>query len=259
MTTRLSPAAYLDHLRSDGERLSEIGHQVDLSTPVPSCPSWTAYDLLGHCGEVWSWVSGAVRLGRAPHDDEVETAPDGSAVLEFHDRHLAELIRELEQCGPDGETWTWFPGEQRTAFWFRRMSQEALVHRVDAELTAGEVGPIDTVLATDGVDEVLSRFAGNPGVLAHSASRAGVAGEVYVDAGDHAFVVELPDDGHVVREIDPLDSVDIEAEADAVLRGAAVDLDLMFWGRPTAEPVAEDGKPEVLERLYSRLHLAVSD
>ena len=85
-----------------------------------------------------------------------------------------------------------------------------MVHRVDGELAAGGlVGAVDPVLAADGVEEVLEWFAGHPGVLAHSASRAGAAGEVYVDAGDHAFVVELPDDGHAVREVDPLLGLDV--------------------------------------------------
>jgi uncharacterized protein (TIGR03083 family) len=259
MTTRLSPAAYLDHLRSDGERLSTIGRTVDLTTAVPTCPGWTTQDLMSHCGGVWAYVATALRLGRAPVDAEAPAPPEGAAVLDFHDEHLRDLLVVLADRGPDEDTWTWFPGEQSTGFWFRRMAQEALVHRVDGELTAGELGPIDPVLAADGVDEVLSRFAGNPGVLAHSASRRGVAGEVYVDAGDHAFVVELPDDGHVVREVDPLDGGDIKLTADAVLRGAAMDLDLVLWGRPPTEPVVEEGDVEVLERLFSRLYLAASD
>ena len=39
----------------------------------------------------------------------------------------------------------------------------------------------------------------------------------------------------------------------------AGDLDLLLWGRPTTGPVAEEGDHDVLERLFSRLHLAVSD
>jgi uncharacterized protein (TIGR03083 family) len=257
MTTRLSADAYLAHLASDGDRLAEIGRSVDLGTPVPSCPGWTLHDLVGHCGEVYAHKTAALRLGRAPRDGESASAPAGVAVVDFHDEQLAELTRELLDRGPDAETWTWFPGEHSTGFWFRRMAQEALVHRVDGELAAGDgVGPVDPVLAADGVEEVLAWFAGHPGVLAHSASRAGAAGEVFIDAGDHAFVVELPDDGHTVREVDPLRGVD---SADAAVRGAAPDIDLMLWGRPSDGEVSEEGDHEVLERLFSRLHLAVSD
>jgi uncharacterized protein (TIGR03083 family) len=257
MNTRLSPESYLTHLRADGARLSAIGRAVDLSVPVPSCPGWTMRDLVAHCGDVYAHKTLVLRLGRAPSDDERGDSPAGAAVLDYHDEQLATLLAELAQRGPDQPAWTWFPGEASTGFWFRRMAQEALVHRVDGELAAGlGIGPIDPVLAADGVDEVLSWFAGNPGVLAHSQARDGVAGEVLVDAGDHAFIVELPDDGHVLREVDPLaDGLAV----DATLRGAAADLDLLLWGRPTMDDVVEEGKHEVLERLFSRLHLAASD
>jgi uncharacterized protein (TIGR03083 family) len=255
MSTRLSPETYLDHLRADGERLSALARSTDLETPVPTCPGWTLGDLVAHCAEVYEHKRHVLRLGRAT--DERGDAVAGDAVLDAHDERLAGLIGDLERVGPDAETWTWFPGETSTGFWFRRMAQEAFVHRVDGQLAVGlAVSPVDPVLAADGVDEVLAWFAGHPGVLAHSSSKAGAAGEVLVDAGDHAFVVELPDYGHVVREVDPLDR---ELEADATIRGAAPDVDLMLWGRPTSEPVVESGDHDVLERLFSRLHLAVSD
>jgi uncharacterized protein (TIGR03083 family) len=257
MSTRLSSEIYLDHLRADGGRLSTVARSADLDTPVPTCPGWTLADLVAHCADVYEHKSLILKLGRAPDPDERGPAVSGPDVLDVHDERLATLVGELERVGPDAETWTWFPGETSTGFWFRRMAQEALVHRVDGELAvSSEPSPIDAVLAADGVDEVLAWFAGHPGVLAHSSSRAGAAGEVLVDAGDHAFVVELPDDGHVVREVDPLDR---DLVTEATLRGAAPDVDLMLWGRPSSATVEESGDHAVLERLFSRLHLAVSD
>jgi uncharacterized protein (TIGR03083 family) len=257
MSTRLSPETYLGHLRADGARLSAVARGADLDTAVPTCPGWTMADLVVHCTDVYRHKSLVLQLGRAPDPDERAQSVTGADVVDAHDEALATLVGELERVGPDAETWTWFPGETSTGFWYRRMAQEAMVHRVDAELAvAAEPGPIDLVLAADGVDEVLAWFAGHPGVLAHSSSKAGTAGEVLVDAGDHAFVVELPDDGHVVREVDPLDR---DHAVDATLRGAAPDVDLMLWGRPTKAPVDESGDHQVLERLFSRLHLAVSD
>lgn len=258
MSTRLSPESYLAHLRADGERLGGLARSADLAAPVPTCPGWSLGDLVGHCAAVYAHKLQVLRLGRAPTADERADLPGGAAVLGYYDQQLADLVETLAERGPDEPAYTWFPGETTTGFWFRRMAQEALVHRVDGELAVGaEAGPVDAVLAADGVDEVLSWFAGHPGVLAHSASRAGAAGEVYVDAGDHAFVVELPDDGHVVREVDPLEGP--PEAVDASVRGTAADLDLFLWGRPAAGEVAEDGDHAVLERLFSRLHLAVSD
>jgi uncharacterized protein (TIGR03083 family) len=257
MNTRLSPESYLDHLRAEAGRLSDVARQSDLGADVPTCPGWTIEDLVAHCADVYAHKIQILRLGRAPSPDERVEPPAGVAVLDYHDEQLADLVKELEQRGPADPAYTWFPGESTTGFWFRRMAQEALVHRVDVELAAGQtIGSVDPVLAADGVDEVLSWFAGHPGVLAHSASRVGSAGEVYVAAGDHAFVIELPDDGHVLREVDPLDG---DPDAAATISGAAGDLDLFLWGRPTSGPVAETGDHDVLERLFSRLHLAVSD
>lgn len=265
MSTRLSPETYLDHLRADGARLSSLARTTDLDAPVPTCPGWSLRDLVSHCADVYAHKRLVLQLGRAPSEHERAAARSGhgsaggsdEGVLQHHDAELAGLLADLERVGPDTQTWTWFPGETSTGFWFRRMAQEALVHRVDGELAAGlDVGPVDSVLAADGIDEVLSWFAGHPGVLAHSASRDGAAGEVLVHAVDHAFVVELPDDGHFVREVDPLDT---QLVVDASLHGAPGDLDLHLWGRPSRAAVAEAGDHEVLERLFSRLHLAVSD
>jgi uncharacterized protein (TIGR03083 family) len=257
MSTRLSPETYLDHLRADGARLSSLARATDLDVAVPTCPGWTLGDLVSHCAEVYAHKRLVLRLGRPPTDEERSTPASGDGVLDHHDEQLAGLVADLERAGPDADTWTWFPGESTTGFWYRRMAHEALVHRVDGELAAGvPVTEVDPVLATDGVDEVLAWFAGHPGVLAHSASRDGAAGEVLVDAGDHAFVVELPDDGHVVREVDPLDGALV---VDATLRGTPGDLDLHLWGRPSPTPVAEEGRLEVLERLFARVHLGVAD
>ena len=91
MSTRLSPDAYLDHLSHDGARLSELGRMIDLETAVPSCPGWTMQDLVGHCGEVYAHKLAALRLGRAPREGESVIAPDGAAVVDFHDQQLAAL------------------------------------------------------------------------------------------------------------------------------------------------------------------------
>ena len=47
-----------------------------------------------------------------------------------------------------------------SGFTFRRQAHEALIHRLDAEQTAGDVTPLDTALAADGVEEVLDVMYG---------------------------------------------------------------------------------------------------
>lgn len=261
----MSPAptapSYLAHLRANAGRLSDLAAEHDLDVPVPTCPGWSLHDLVGHCGEVYAHKRSALRLGRAPEPGEVEEPPEGEAVVAFHDEQVAALADELERLGPDAPAWTWYPGQATTAFWFRRMAHESLVHRIDGELaTTGVVGPVEPELAADGVGEVLW-FAGHPGVLAHSVAQSGASGTVLVDAGIRSYAVELRDGGHLVHEVSSLNPVDAAgaASADAVVRGEAADLDLVLWGRPADGEVEESGDLPVLERLFSRLHLAVAD
>ena len=54
---------------------------------------------------------------------------------------------------------TWFGPDQTVAFWIRRMAQETVIHRIDAELAARlPITPVPGDLAADGVDEALKRM-----------------------------------------------------------------------------------------------------
>ena len=81
-------------------------------------------------------------------------AGDEDAMSWFRDRR-DELVATLEGRGPGAASWTWHEDHQNAGFWFRRMAQEAAVHRVDVESGYGAVTPVDDVLAVDGIDEVL--------------------------------------------------------------------------------------------------------
>ena len=60
----------------------------------------------------------------------------------------------LAATPPDTPAWTWSE-DQTVGFIRRRQAHEALIHRVDAELTAGRRTPMDPGLSADGVDEAL--------------------------------------------------------------------------------------------------------
>jgi len=53
--------------------------------------------------------------------------------------------------------WTW-SSDPTVDFVRRRVAHECLIHRLDAQLTAQALTPIDADLATDGVDEVVTYF-----------------------------------------------------------------------------------------------------
>ena len=72
----------------------------------------------------------------------------------YFDHASADLHHALSTTSPGTPAWTWCQDE---TVWFirRRQAHEALIHRIDAELTAGDRTPMDTDLSADGVDEAL--------------------------------------------------------------------------------------------------------
>ena len=112
------------------------------------------------------------------------------------------------------------------------------------------------MLAADGVDEVLSWFAGHPGVLAHSASRDGRPERCTSTPATTPSWSSCRTTGtSCARWTRSTGGRSVDATCAAPRRTWTC----FLWGRPTAGPVAEEGDREVLERLFSRLHLAVSD
>ena len=82
MTTRLSPAAYLDHLRSDGGRLSEVGHAIDLSSPVPSCPKCGADQRDAPVAKPTSARAARAAAAKQPEEAEAPSTEDEEAEAE---------------------------------------------------------------------------------------------------------------------------------------------------------------------------------
>ena len=149
----LDPDTYLEHLRRDGDALARAAER-DLATRVPSCPEWTMADLLRHTSQVHRNRTVLARLGdtKYPRGLEAEPGPDNvDDLVEWYRAGLDELIVALKEVGPDAPTWTW-TGENKVAFWIRRMAQETTVHRWDAQNAIGDPEPIEAGLASDGVD-----------------------------------------------------------------------------------------------------------
>jgi uncharacterized protein (TIGR03083 family) len=156
---------FLAHLRADSARFREVLSAVDPSTEVPSCPGWDAAELLWHLSEVQGVWAAIVcdRLEDPERAEELVRAADYEAQLVQFDACSASLIDALAVASDDALVWTWFPADQTAGFVRRRQAHEALIHRLDAELTAGAVTDVDPALATDGILEVLERmYAATP-------------------------------------------------------------------------------------------------
>ena len=157
LMARLSFDDYLRHLRADSARFREVLAGCDPEARVPGCPDWTAADLL------WHHARRAVVLGA--RSCEQRPAPDRRGR-----RRSPSARRRTTGCWPPSTSTRprWSPrsapptppsrrgrwsDEQTVGFTFRRQAHEALIHRLDAEQTAGAVTPLDPALAADGVDE----------------------------------------------------------------------------------------------------------
>ncbi|MEV6210227.1 maleylpyruvate isomerase family mycothiol-dependent enzyme [Kitasatospora sp. NPDC051914] len=148
---------FLACLAADFARLRAVA-AADLSGAVPSCPGWTVADLVRHVGGVYLHKTAAMREGVEPEQWPPEELAEEEP-LALLDRAYAGLTAEFGARRPEDPAGTWYAPDQTVGFWIRRMAQETVVHRIDAELGTGQpVAPVPADLAVDGVDELLKVF-----------------------------------------------------------------------------------------------------
>jgi uncharacterized protein (TIGR03083 family) len=249
---------YLDHLRRESARFVDALQDTPSETRVPSCPDWDADDLIWHlAGVQWFW--GQVVARRVTDGADAEKLDPGErpagreALLGFYHQASADLSRYLAETDPATTVWTW-SAEQSAGFIRRRQAHEALVHRLDAELTAGNRTPMDPALAADGVDEALRvMYGGCPpwGTITPVPGRT--VRLAATDTGD-SWLVTLArftgtdPDGKSYDEPDiAIAAADRGDDAAATVSGSAEDLDCWLWRRPTAGDVGRAGDLTVVE------------
>jgi uncharacterized protein (TIGR03083 family) len=141
-----------DCFRDDYRLLRSAVESTDPAARVPSCPEWTVADLAHHVSEVYLHKAECIRLGREPQPWPPERAVTVDSAYE-------SLERQFDAHTPESFAATWYEPDRTVGFWLRRMAQETVIHRVDAELAAaGPLSPIPDDLAIDGVDEILTLF-----------------------------------------------------------------------------------------------------
>lgn len=198
---------------------------------------------------VYRHKNAAFAAGAAPENPEAgwgALADDDDVVALLRDE--AAVLRTNLDRDPATPAWSWWAPEQTVGFWQRRMAQETVVHRWDAEsavLGADDADPIADDLADDGVDELL-------GWLTWDWSdypQAGADGRRGAPAstGVHSWTVTLHERA---VEVGPGD------DADALLAGEPSGLLLHLWGRPGEHGIASGGDVEALRQLAERLAMA---
>jgi uncharacterized protein (TIGR03083 family) len=246
----MEDSRYLDCLAADYTRLRAVVPDK-LTAPVPTCPGWTVADLTRHVAEVYLHKTLAMREGTEP-----ETFPPpglaGEEPVALLDRTYADLRAEFATRKPTDPAGSWYTPDQTVGFWIRRMAQETVIHRIDAELGAGQpVAPVPDDLAVDGTDELLKVFVaysvtewgdyftdvlgGSPG-RTYTVRTGGAAWRVRTGPGRFE-VADGPGDG-------PAD-VTVSGPPEAVLR--------WVWNRESPGQPSEvtvQGAPEAVEELH---------
>ena len=138
----MEPTVYLDHLRSDGDRLRAAATQ-GLDCRIPTCPAWDMAALVAHVGSGHRWFADIVQARTTEDPRRFPSAPaDTRALLTWYDEGFVELIEVLSAIPPDEQIWNWFDNKPAPArFWHRRASLETAIHRWDAQLATGLAEP----------------------------------------------------------------------------------------------------------------------
>jgi uncharacterized protein (TIGR03083 family) len=217
---------------------------------VPNCPEWTVEQLVRHVATVYLHKVECIRQQKWPQPwppPELASEP----ALDLLDRSYAELTGEFAAHQPPDPATTWYDPEQTVGFWIRRMAQETVIHRVDAEQALGEpLAEIPDDLALDGVDEILERFLGFmsqewPEDFAPDLPPAEAPG-VLVSTGGHGWLLRATPGGVLVE------SAASGGDAPARLGGEPVAVLLWLWRRAESG-VTREGDLTLIEQIHTLL------
>ncbi|MGI8645728.1 MAG: maleylpyruvate isomerase family mycothiol-dependent enzyme [Nocardioides sp.] len=261
LETRLPAADYRTHLERESRRFRDVLADADPGAKVPSCPAWSAADLLWHLTEVqhgWAWTVAHRPSGRDDYEGPERPASYADSLALF-DRACADLVGALADADPAEEAWTW-AGDHTVGFILRRQALESLVHRLDAEQAVGAVTAMDPALAADGVHEVLDVMYGGcppwgdfsplPHYLRVDCSDTGTS--VWVQIG--RFSGTDPQD-EVRYEEDDISVVDDPGvEPDAVISGSAEELLARLWRRGDGASIRLAGDMHIVDHFRNAIH-----
>jgi uncharacterized protein (TIGR03083 family) len=238
---------FLDCLAADFARLRTVV-SIDLGAAVPSCPGWSVADLTRHVGQVYLHKTVAMREGAEPDPWPPRGLADEEP-LALLERAYAGLIEEFAAHDPADPAGTWYAPDQTVGFWIRRMAQETVIHRIDAELATGQpVAPVPDDLAVDGIDELLKVC------LAYGVAEWGdYFTDILADSPGWTYTVRT--DGATWRArsgpgVFAVEDGTSDEEADATVSGPPTDLLRWVWNRESGPSgVTVEGAPEAVEEL----------
>jgi hypothetical protein len=164
------------------------------------------------------------------------------------------LSDALARTPDDVAVWTWFDADQSVGFVRRRQAHEALIHRLDAELTAGDVTDVDPALAADGVLEAIEWMFGGVPAWATRAGDGPLGRLATTDTGTSWFVRvgrwsgTSPNTGRTYTDEPTLLLAD-GGEPTFEITGSSRDLDAWMWNRPLVGELHRFGDIAALETV----------
>ncbi|OYN92320.1 maleylpyruvate isomerase N-terminal domain-containing protein [Parenemella sanctibonifatiensis] len=245
-------------IKDEADRLAAVLAATDPRREVPTCPGWTAVDLLWHLTEVHEFWHEVLSSG-AMTDEEVgaiEEAkePRPEDVQRIAARRTAATKNLVEELGRREDTEAaWFWGADHTVGSTRRMQvQEATIHRVDAELTAGQqVTTPSEQVSTAGIDHCIDVMMAE--VYAWVPDSAEVERVALAEIGE-GRILEISHwwgEGENGADEEFLLGRRLPADADAAelpraqVTGSVAALNLWLWGRAEALPILSTGAEEI--------------
>lgn len=248
----------LSVISTESQRFADVLGDVDPGRPCPSCPDWSASDLLWHLTEVHLFWAGILerRVVDAAELDDVERSkpprPEAiSDMLALRQQATTRLVGQLSERADDEACWSWWEPDQTVGFTRRMQTYEATMHRVDAELTAGiSISPIAKDVAAGSVDHAVDVMWGWMPETAEYAPECTV--EFRATDTDQRWLVECGKwtaEGEHGPMGGPRAQRASATESSAVASGSAVDLALWAWTR--GGTVQTSGDPAAIAALMA--------
>lgn len=147
----------LDALAREADAFRAVLETAELTAAVRHCPGWDLVELSVHVAGVHRWARNAVAEGELRRDPTPEL-PDRAAVVGWYRSSADALLETLRAAPSDRHCPSFLTPDSTAAFWLRRQVHELVVHRYDAQLSAGLSPRLDSAVAADGVSEVLEVF-----------------------------------------------------------------------------------------------------
>jgi uncharacterized protein (TIGR03083 family) len=240
-------------IRTEAQRFADVLSTTAPDARCPTCPDWSASDLLWHLTKVHSFWAGVLsRDARTDADIEaVERAKPPrpaatSDLLALREHATTALLVQLRRLDDAEPRWSWWPPDQTVGFTRRMQTYEATMHRVDAELTAGvPIAPITAGVAAGAVDHAVDVMWGWLPDGATYEPR-GVVEFVATDIG-RRWLVEVGDWTGGPRAVRAS-----AGEPTATVRAVVADLALWAWTRGgRVEISGDDASVEALDAVVA--------